>query len=253
MRSVTSTREIVHALQSSPFEPFAHQGFCPICEREVRFEVRDAWLRDNYLCTGCGSIPRERAITEVFKKLYPDPSTLVVHESSPAPRGFSPWLRARCPNLVQSHYWGEQGLGTVTGGFRNENLEALTFADESIDVHVTQDVLEHVFDLAAVSRELHRTLRPGGAHVFTTPLVNKNRETFTRAVMRAGAIEHLAPPVFHGNPISQSGSLVTFDFGYDLVERIDGDAPFRSSVWIIDDIWQGIRAEYNEVLVSRRR
>src|SRR5262245_29995653 len=254
MRSVlTSSREIAQALSRSPFQPFAHPGFCPICEKEVVFEVRDGWLRDNYLCSGCGSIPRERAITQVFKTLFPSPGVLVAHESSPAPRGFSPWLRARCPGLIQSHFWGEERPGSVQKGFRNENLEALTFADASIDVHVTQDVLEHVFDLDRVSQELHRTLRPGGAHVFTTPLVNKERPTFNRATMRDGRIEHLAPPVFHGNPISESGSLVTFDWGYDLVERIDGVVPFRTTVWIVDDLWQGIRAEYNEVLVSRKR
>jgi hypothetical protein len=71
--------------------------------------------------------------------------------------------------------------------------------------------------------------------------------------MREGRVDHLAPPVFHGNPIDESGSLVTFDFGYDLVERVDAAAPFRTTVWIVDDLWQGIRAEYNEVLVSRRR
>jgi len=83
--------------------------------------------------------------------------------------------------------------------------------------------------------------------------VNKERPTFNRATMRDGRVEHLVPPVFHGNPISESGSLVTFDYGYDLVERIDGAAPFRTTVWIVDDLWQGIHAEYNEVLVSRKR
>jgi hypothetical protein len=84
-------------------------------------------------------------------------------------------------------------------------------------------------------------------------MVNKDRPTFTRATMSGGQVQHLAPPVFHGNPISEGGSLVTFDYGYDLVERIDDAAPFRTTMWIIDDLWQGIRAEYNEVLVSHRR
>ena len=30
-------------------------------------------------------------------------------------------------------------------GVRCENLEALTFADSSIDLHVSQDVFEHLF------------------------------------------------------------------------------------------------------------
>ena len=60
-------------------------------------------------------------------------------------------------------------------GIRFENLEHLSFDNETLDLHITQDVFEHLFDPAAAFREIARTLRPGGAHVFTTPLVQKKR------------------------------------------------------------------------------
>jgi len=44
-------------------------------------------------------------------------------------------------------------------------------------LHLTQDVFEHMFDPAAAFREIVRTLQPGGAHVFTTPLVRKSEPT----------------------------------------------------------------------------
>jgi hypothetical protein len=250
---LSSLREIEAAIRASPFQPFEHDGFCPLCEREVVFTVRDAWLRDNYLCSGCGSIPRERAIATVFQRIRPGAPALRIHESSPGPRGFSPWLRQRFPGLVQSHYWSREPPGSEVRGFRNENLEALTFRDASLDVHVTQDVMEHVFDLPRVASELYRTLVQGGVHIFTTPLTSKAQPTRQRARVRDGQVEHLVtPPAFHGNPIDEAGSLVTYDFGYDIVELIARGAPFRSSIWVVDDLWQGIRAEFNEVIVSEK-
>ena len=47
-------------------------------------------------------------------------------------------------------------------GVRCENLEELTFPDESIDLHISQDVMEHVFQPKRAFAEIARTLRPGG-------------------------------------------------------------------------------------------
>ena len=250
---LTSAREISAALQRVPFLPFAHDGFCPICEGDTVFVAQESWLRDHYICNRCKSIPRERAIATVFGKYRAllRSGEPVVHESSPRQLGFSPSLKARYPRLVQSHYWPAKPTGSTIDGYRNENLERLTFADESIDLHVTQDVLEHVFDARRVFRELYRTLRPGGVHIFTTPLVNKQNATTQRAIVINGEIKHLVnPPTYHGNPISSDGSLVVYDFGYDIVDVISSCTGFRTILWAIDDLWQGIRAEYVEVGVS---
>lgn len=88
----------------------------------------------------------------------------------------------------------DQAPGSIVGKFRCENLEALTFADESIDLHVTQDVLEHVFHPSKVFSEIARTLKPGGAHIFTVPLVNKHKPSKLRArVSDDGQIVHIEP------------------------------------------------------------
>lgn len=136
-------------------------------------------------------------------------------------------------------------------GYRCEDLEGLSFPDESIDLHVTQDVIEHLFDPYRAFQEIARTLRPGGAHVFTVPLVNKLRPSRRRARLDdAGNVIHLAPPVYHGNPIDEAGSLVTIDWGFDICSHIFRSCGLFTHVVYIDDLSRGIRAEYIEVLIT---
>ena len=71
--------------------------------------------------------------------------------------------------------------GSAVNSIRCENLEALTFEDASIDLHITQDVMEHVFNPSKSFFEIARTLAPGGMHIFTVPLINKWNHTRQRA------------------------------------------------------------------------
>jgi SAM-dependent methyltransferase len=177
----------------------------------------------------------------------------VVHESSPGNRGASLKLQAQAHSYIGSQYYPDIPCGETHHGWRSENLERLTFADSSIDLHVTQDVLEHVFDAEATFREIARTLRPGGMHIFTTPLVNKERPTEVCAKLRPdGSIEHLREPEYHGNPVSEKGSLVTYHWGYDICEFIFRSSGLFTEMVYLDMLEHGIRAEFIEVLVTRK-
>ncbi|MGE3292087.1 MAG: methyltransferase domain-containing protein [Geminicoccaceae bacterium] len=217
------------------------------------FVAENAWFRDNYVCATCGSIPRERALMLVLEERFPDWRNMQIHESSPGSRGASLRLARECSNYVPSQYFPDVPPGEYRNGIRCENLEAQTFADDSFDLHVTQDVFEHIFDPAAASREIARTLRVGGAHLFTVPLVNKRQPSCRRARRGPdGAVEHLAPPEYHGNPIDASGSLVTIDWGMDIVQHILESSGLITEIVTIDRLDHGIRAEYIEVLVSSK-
>lgn len=194
-------------------------GYCPTCGGRTLFFATNDWLRDSFLCMNCGSLPRERALMSVLDDFFPSWREKRIHESSPADRGASRRLAAECSQYTPTQYFPDVALGSVRDGIRCESLEALTFPDESFDLHVTQDVLEHVFRPDRVFREIARTLEPGGAHVCTVPLVNKERPSRIRASMTDdGSVCYVEPPQYHGNPISEKGSLVTMDWGYDLCD-----------------------------------
>jgi SAM-dependent methyltransferase len=192
----------------------------------------------------------------VIRELYPDYASLTIHESSPGGRGVSTKLRAECDGYSSSQLFRDVAPGAVhpEHGERCEDLESLTFPDASFDLFVTQDVMEHVLEPARAFREIARVLRPGGAHVFTAPLVNKGRPSVKRAERdEAGETILHFEPEYHGNPVDPSGSLVTMHWGYDIAAFITETARCPSMIVQIDDIDRGIRAEFIEVVVSYRR
>ena len=228
-------------------------GHCPICDCSAKFVSRDPWLRDHYKCNLCRSIPRERALMHVIRQRFPTWRTLRIHESSPSRRGASKRLAEECPQYLPSYFYADRPLGSEVDGYRCENLEQLTFADASIDLHVTQDVFEHVLRPERAFAEVARTLRPGGAHVFTVPIVNKEQPSRMRIrVDEHDTVSHLEPPVYHGNPIDARGSLVTIDWGFDICGHIARACGLDTEIIRIDDLSKGIRAEYSEVLVTTK-
>ena len=192
----------------------------------------------------------------VLRRYIPKYRSLKIHESSPCNRGVSPKLARECRRYAYSHFFPDIPLGEKHP-VRNElceSLEALTFASNSVDLFITQDVLEHVFDPAAAFREIARVLKPDGAHIFTVPLVSKTDPSERRADKDdKGNVKHLKEARFHGNPIDDSGSLVTMDWGYDISSFIHEASGLATHMITIDDIDRGINAEYIEVLVSLKR
>lgn len=229
------------------------EGYCPICEAETTFEAKNAWFRDHLLCMRCGSIPRERALMAVLAERYPHFRHLAIHESSPGDRGVSAKLQSEVKNYSSSQFFPdiEQGDVNQSSGVRCENLECLTFEDEAFDLFLTQDVIEHIFAPEKAFSEIARVLKPGGAHIFTAPLVNKNRKSERRAERTPdGDIAHLFEPEYHGNPIDPEGSLVTMNWGYDIVSVIHEHSGLSSVIIQIDDMERGIRAEFIDVVAS---
>jgi SAM-dependent methyltransferase len=185
---------------------------------------------------------------------YPNWRELMIHECSPVERGASVKLARQGKQYLGTQFFRDFPRGqTHPSGYRCEDLEKQTFADQTFDLVISQDVLEHVLDPAHAFREIARTLKDGGAHIFTTPLVNKNSASQVRARMDdSGIVVHLFPPEYHSNPVDAKGSLVTIHWGYDIADFILRWSGLLTTLVYIDDLSRGIRAEYIEVLVSRK-
>lgn len=190
---------------------------------------------------------------QTIKETYPNWRELTIHESSPGNRGHSTLLKKECPNYTESQFFSSEHLGTFVNGVQNEDLENLTFEDESFDLFITSDVMEHIYEPDKAFKEIHRTLKSGGAHIFSVPIVNKHKPTQQWAKKGGnGEPIFLFNPEWHGNPIDRKGSPVTYHWGYDIKEYIEHHTRAQCEIIYLDNLDYGIRAEYIEIIVAKK-
>lgn len=232
-------------------------GYCPICEEETIFLARDHWYRGSLTCMKCegGSVPRERAISLILNRHFPNWRELKIHECSPAKRGISAKLAREGKNIIQTHFYPDLKIGSTEQEYRNEDLQRLTFDSNIFDLFISLDVMEHIPDPEAAIKEIHRTLKPGGHMLCTWPVRRNQVEAVERrATFNAdGSILHLKEPEYHGNPISGEGALVTVDYGYEIHKKLTHWAAFDVEVLRFADRTHGILGEYTEVFLARKR
>jgi SAM-dependent methyltransferase len=188
----------------------------------------------------------------VIESFYPEWKELTIHESSPINRGASVKLKNGCKNYFQSQFWPDRKLGEKYDDFYNVDLEEKHFKKNSFDLVITQDVFEHLYNPDKACKQIHRTLKKGGAHICTIPMVNKNKPTETWSIMKKGEIIWLNEPEYHGNPVDDNGAPVSYHYGYDLCFLVQKWSKLSCMMVSIDDLEHGIRADYNEVILMKK-
>jgi SAM-dependent methyltransferase len=216
-----------------PSAPTGEPTLCAVCGTRGFFPRGDqASTREGYPCTNCGTSLRYRdqatlILDEFGRGQHLDIGRLVrsglmnerdIYE--PALRG--PFVKAfgHLPRYRRSFYWDEGTPGAMLNGVPFEDLTALSFANNTFDLVITSDVMEHVIEPWAAFREIARVLKPGGVHIFSIPTDWPfPASSIARAKLRQGDLEHLLPPRYHrGGDDSQS--LVVTDFGADVIDEL---------------------------------
>lgn len=229
----------------------SNTGYCVICESDTVFVEMDSWLRDHYLCERCKSIPRNRALVNALNVFCPGWKSLELHESSPS-GPLSAYLKANAENYTASYYYADVPRGEYKDGTRSEDLSRLTFENDSFDLFITSDVFEHVIEPEAAFSEIARVLRPGGMHVFTMPFYPHLEKSVQRAKLVGDEIVMLEEPVYHGNPLSADGSLVTYDWGRDFPLVVYEASSLATAVLLVKDRKLGLDGEFLEVFISTK-
>ncbi len=164
-------------------------------------------------------------------------------------------LTSKRPRTIGSEYLRD---GTERGELnaahvRHEDFTKLTFADGSLDVIGSFDVLEHVPDYRQALRELRRCLRPNGTLFLTVPLSLGSADTVTRAVVdAAGVVTHLLPPEYHGDPLDLGGALCFHDYGWNMLQAMD-EAGFENvGLSLFWDTALGYLGGYQFIITARR-
>ena len=226
-----------HALPKS-YAGWQHiRGYCNVCGKSSRFCYADisSW-RESLFCEHCHVTSRYRSIARGILRAVSDlaeleagslatlphagTKTLHVYDTQP------PFYWEGCayplPDLLKARGWVAVELSqykpdlplgiAFEGGITNQNLECLTFPNESFDLVITSDVMEHVRLDDRAYREIYRVLKPGGIYVFTVPHSRLYEQTLIRVQVSdaddSGKDVHLLEPEYHGDANSGEGSGV---------------------------------------------
>lgn len=232
---MNSIREVERRiLESSSKETFEVDGFCVPCNKEVSFLVDikfggqchgNSWLpnwRERLECPLCGMNNRQRLIATLIKQILDGHQNKHVYFMEQVTPIFK-WVAETFSEhiIFGSEYLGfEYEGGTIIKGIRHEDIENLSFSDGEFDLIVSNDVFEHVPNPAKAFAECARVLKQGGIMLATIPFHSDKNDSIVRAMINSDKLEHLLPPVYHGNPISADGSLVFTDFGWDMLNDI---------------------------------
>lgn len=218
----------------TPEKIFLFPGFCQVCQKEVDFILDNKWsgegacvnFRERMACPVCGLNNRMRAMTELISEfvdlkkdsiyMYEQVTMMYKH------------LNRECKNLVGSEFLGteyESGYTTLNG-IRHEDAMNLSFQADTFKCIISQDVFEHISDIKKTLSESFRVLQVGGIMLISVPFYFDRDFTEKRAEIVNKKISYLKEPVYHGNPVSNEGSLVFYDYGWDLLDWIK-DAGYK--------------------------
>ena len=131
------------------------------------------------------------------------------------------YLKRHFKSVFTSEYIDPDRLGDTIDGIRNEDVQNLSFDDESLDLITSNQVFEHVPNDIQGYKECYRVLKVGGTLVFSVPLKNIPK-TLQRAKKNGLEIEHILPPEYHNARTTGSGSVLTFwtHSEHDICSRV---------------------------------
>lgn len=217
-----STGILIEALGKRDTTP----GFCMGCGCVADMGVRALdWdsTREGIACETCGFSARLRVSMHVLDIFAGRESEVYITEQCTP---LYVWMQSHYPRIRGSEFEPDAekrakltaslvALGGQ-GEVQYQDVTSLSFADASLDLVLSGDVLEHLPDPRLALREFARVLRDEGTLIATFPF-NDEAGSVVRATLVDGQLVHHAPPEYHGDPIS-GGVLCFRHFGWDVLD-----------------------------------
>jgi SAM-dependent methyltransferase len=182
--------------------------------------------RGDFICIFCGSFSRKRHIAKVVNEFIsntsyisqiPEKSKIKIYNVDiddafyKTLYGYEYYF---CSDLCPDKELGREIKSRVFC----QDIEKLTFQNESFDLVITEDVFEHVRNYENGFKEILRVLKQGGYHIFTIPF-NFDRSTIKRVDTSNNKDIYILEPEYHE---SKTGKVLTYrTFGIDLFDFLD--------------------------------
>lgn len=266
MQSELGRREQYEKSLLNHSKPFTIDGFCHICRQPVQFLVdftayskKNGFLVPNWreclVCPNCGLNNRMRAAMHLFEELLHPNGKAKIYIPEQSTRLFR-WLAEKHPDVVGSEYVDGTAAAVQkrnSAAVRAEDMTRLSFPDGHFDFVLSFDVFEHIPDFRKALSECFRVLKPDGSLFFTVPFDVNSGKSIVRAVVKQdNEIEHLLPPEYHGDPVSDGGCLSFYFFGWELLDNIKDTGFEKTDVYLYWSSRFGYLGDDQSVFIARK-
>ena len=194
----------------------AHR-YCPLCDSKTIF-IKFSDNEWGINCIKCLATPPIMSFIGVLKDVIGnDLSRKIVFEMS----SYGPlhrYLSKNSGNFYCSEFFEDVTLGSFQYGTQCQDVQKLTFNNDTFDLITCTEVFEHVPNDMKGFSEIFRTLKPGGFFVFLVPWYEEF--TVERAIYANGKIIHQLEPEYHLDPLCSEGCLCFRNYGPDIVDRL---------------------------------
>ena len=202
---------------------FKFSGFSYTAKKFVDFDVspegKNINWRETIICPVTQLNNRCRAAIHLLDSelgLRKDDAVYITEQVTPLYN----YLLNHHEKLTGSEYLGSS-YDVNEKGVRNEDLTHLSFEDNSFDIIMSFDCLEHILDFESAIQQMHRVLKPGGRIMWTVPFRSDLSENLIRSSLsKDGDIIHHHPPEYHGDPINSKGCLCFTHFGWEMLNQV---------------------------------
>ncbi|MEM1144795.1 MAG: methyltransferase domain-containing protein [Pseudomonadota bacterium] len=209
------------------------------------FQFDGRWARPSQVRRGDGNIreglvfdgmnARQRAVLLEFELALTESGIDADRAAIYMPESLSPFaahFREHFSGVHGSEYFAEEERTPRLAGVPREDITALTFADNSQDFVIVNEVFEHLPNIDAALQDLHRVMKPGAVLLSTFPFLFKKETGTQKAILdRDGQIQYLTEPEYHGDPVNAQGVLVYRLPAWDIVEQTR-TAGFKHAVMV---------------------
>lgn len=190
---------------------------CYICNEKADFVIDDdAVLLREAVCSNCGTSIRNNDIVEVISEKFCNGKSINISETdlkelrilNTSSCGPIHNCLKHLPNYICSEFFDNIENGeTNEQGILCLDLCNIKFDDNTFDIIISEDILEHIKNPEIAFAEIERVLKNSGLHIFTIPFnesgVSKQRDENVRQV-------------YHGDGLREEGILVYNEFSWDI-------------------------------------
>jgi hypothetical protein len=185
-------------------------------------------FRERLVCTRSTLNNRTRACLHLFESIYKPKESDKIYITEQC-SSLATWMFKKYKHCIGSEYvnncsWyykARLNLRLFPKKLNHQDLTHLKYNKEQFKYTLSFDCLEHIPNYFQALEEIYRTLTKDGKLLLSVPFDLNRPKTLVRATINeSGLIQHNVEPEYHGDPVSGTGCLSFYTFGWELIEEL---------------------------------